>query len=269
MDLLQVLNNNFTAITDEYKQFALEKSKCTRCSIYQAYKQVGQSEGNAKDPTFLFIGEALGKDEAEQVRPFIGRAGQRLRAEIRKYPETFNKNSSIITNLLSCRPENNRFPQSGSSWSIHYEGKKSAKRTTSAKEVVSHCAESWLFREIEILKPKIIVTLGSNSLNYVRGQSGITQHRGSWLFLDRFRAWSFATYHPSYVLRCANDPNKQHVQDQFVEDISKVAKTWRHMVDGDPRMSMTEDEWVKERSSHFTASNYLTKDTPIPDWEWA
>jgi len=57
MDIDQVIERNFTGITPEYEKFAREKDACRQCSIYGCYKQVGQAEGNAKNPIFMFVGE--------------------------------------------------------------------------------------------------------------------------------------------------------------------------------------------------------------------
>lgn len=226
MDIELVLERNFTRISDKYREFALKKDKCQKCSIYEHYKQVGQSEGNAVDPTFMFIGEALGKDEVVQVRPFVGAAGKLLRAEIRKYSETFKKSNTIITNVLACRPLDNKFPAGDYS------------------PEVKTCTTNWLFKEIKILRPKILVTLGNPALKYVRGDWGITANRGKWKFLHQFRAWSFATYHPSYVMR-SEGTDKQFVVEQFQNDIKAVAKMWHTFV-GDYRLSMNDEEWKRK-----------------------
>lgn len=238
-----VLKKNFTKISPEYRQFALEKDACRACPLYDHYQQTAQSEGNAKDPTFVFIGEAYGADEVENMRPFFGVAGQRLREELRKYPEVFTRDSTLITNTLSCRPPNNKFP-------------------TDVKTVES-CYSKWLRRELQLLKPQIIITLGSHSLLQVRKQKGITSVRGTWLFLNEFRAWSMATYHPSYVLRCRNDAEKQYVEHEFAEDIKNIAESWQYMVDHDPRMQMSEEEWRIHKTFAVGVEIGLIKGKPI------
>lgn len=263
MELKVILERNFTSMSDVYRRFAEKKDECRKCSLYDHYKQVGQSEGNPVNPTFMFIGEALGKDEVEQVRPFVGRAGQRLRQELRKHPNTFNRKSTLISNILACRPLNNVFPKdsAGSYW--HTEGP--YEKVCKARELVNHCATLWLRREIQLVQPKVIVTLGSQSLDYVRGDRGITAHRGTWKFLPAFQAWSMATYHPSYVLRCSNDSAKEHIPHQFAEDIEKIAKGWRDVVDQDPRMEMNPDEWKQSRALDNAISRGIIMAEPIDD----
>lgn len=206
--------NNYTSLTDEYRQFASKKDQCRQCPIYDAYKQVVQSEGNASNPTFMFIGESPGSEESNQCRPFIGQAGLRLRSELRKYPTVFNKQTCLFSNVICCRPQDNQFPTDKGHWH-------------SQPDHPLHCVNSWLHKEIAILQPKIIVILGAKSLKYVRNQKSITEHRGSWLYLKTFKCWSFATYHPSYVLRCAND--NKNVINEFENDILKLSRTWEQV----------------------------------------
>lgn len=229
MEINNILERNFSKITDEYREFALKKDKCRNCSVYKHYEQVGQSEGNAQDPTFMFIGEALGQEEAEQVRPFIGPAGQLLRAELRKYPKTFKKTNTIITNVLACRPQNNKFPEG-------HENKHN--------KDVHICTRNWLLPEIKMLRPKVIITLGNQALKYVREDWGITANRGKWKFLYTFRAWSFATYHPSYIMRSEQD-GKGYVVEQFRNDIKAIAAMW-HTITGDYRLAMSDEEWKRK-----------------------
>jgi DNA polymerase len=245
MELEAVLVRNFTCISDQYKKFATKKDACRKCSIHKHYKQVGQSEGNAVDPTFMFVGEALGKDETEQVRPFIGRAGQRLRQELRKHA-AFTRRNSIISNVLVCRPLNNVFPRdSAGPYEIY---KQEGTKQVQARDVVHWCSKNWLRREIALLRPKVLVTLGGQALDFIRGERGITANRGTWKFLSALQVWSMATYHPSYVMRCENDKAKEHIPYQFAEDMGKIAKTWRSVVDEDPRMKMSPEEWKREHA---------------------
>ncbi len=266
MEINEILTNNFPFISDDYKKLALKKSGCQNCSIYDHYKQVVQSEGNARDPTFMFIGESPGKDELEQARPFIGRAGQRLRVELRKNKATFNKTTTLISNVIPCRPLENRFPRNGGGpW---YHNPTLTKPPTpvgksGAKEIVNYCLNSWLQQEIKLVKPKVIVTLGAQALEYVRNERGITNCRGSWLFLPQYRAWSFATYHPSYVIRCENTNDKKYVAVDFESDIAKIARSYSQIVSSDPRMSMTEEEWLHEKAVTFAIQKRILKDQPI------
>ncbi len=251
MSIDDVFAQNFSMMSDSYRAFAKRKHMCRKCDIYDNYQHVGQSEGNAKNPTFMFIGEALGADEVSHKRPFIGRAGQRLRTEIRKYA-AFTKETCLISNVLSCRPPGNKFPRDvDAPWSIYKftdDGNRvPLKVVRKSRELINHCATNWVRNEIKIVRPKVVVPLGGVALDYIRGDRGVANNRGTWKFLPLYQAWSFATFHPSYVLRNDNEDG-QHVVEQFEQDIAKIAKTWRSVVDEDPRMQMSHEEWQKERT---------------------
>lgn len=200
-----IIQSNFHIISDAYKSFAVEKDNCRACELWEHEKQVVQSEGNALNPIFFFIGEAAGENEAKKCRPFIGLAGQRLRRELKKHKHVFNRKTSLISNVVACRPPNNRFP---------------------GDPLGPNCASRWLERELKILKPKIIITLGAQALHYIRrSKVGIGASRGNWVRLEDYGAWSFATYHPSYVLRKSREGDGT-IEERFAYDIKTIAESW-------------------------------------------
>lgn len=203
LPLLEVLDRNFSKRTPLYEQFAKEKDQCKACSVCSVYKQGPvQSEGCADLPSIMIVGEAPGNNESEEGRPFIGQAGEVIRTELRKYSRIFNPKTTLITNVLLCRPINNKFP------------------TTDEPKT---CTSLWLDREIRLLTPKCILCLGNTPLKFLREQTGITKHRGTWKYLSQYDIWSFATYHPSYVMRCERSKNLEEVQ-KFKKDIEDFAR---------------------------------------------
>lgn len=225
---LKILNN-FSHISEEYNQFNKNKLKCTKCSVYNHYKTVVPSEGNAKNPTFVFVGQSPGQDEVINGRPFIGKAGQKLRTEIKKH-NIFNKNNTLITNLMPCRPKNNKFPKDSyakeelnNNYEVYYNDRA---RIVDSKTVIKHCYNRWLHEELLILKPKVVIVLGSDALEYVVEQKRISHFRGKWIPNTIYNCFIFATYHPSYVLRCQNDPSKQNIVTDFEKDIETIAKEY-------------------------------------------
>lgn len=240
----EITSRNFTALTDEYRKFIEEKDACKQCEMYGCYGQNIQSEGCAVNPTFMFIGECGGKEEATENRPFTGKAGQFLRAELKKHSDCFNKQTSIITNVLSCRPLNNKFPKPRSSlYTVWEDNERTSKKLV--MDVAQFCAQKWLFREIEMLQPKILIILGSVSLKYVCGKDSIMKCRGEWTFVPRFRAWALPTFHPSYVLRMSHAAD-QVVLRLFEQDVAKVVETWATTVQNDYRMQMSLEDWKRE-----------------------
>ena len=254
MDINLIISDNFSDIISEYHQFAIDKDKCRKCSIYDEYKQVIQSEGNANNPIFMICGESPGQDEINKIKPFIGKAGQRLRRELRKYTKTFNKKTCLISNLLSCRPSNNKFPHKCATYNLN---NNKNREEVDADEIVNFCADNWVKKEIAIVKPKILIFLGNQSLKYLANKNGITNHRGSWFFLDSYKAWGFATYHPSYVNRCEQMDAKHYVVEQFNDDIKKISQTWHDYVNLDYRLSLSNEDWSKHQATNFKVKNRL------------
>lgn len=224
MDIEKVIAYNFPIISKDYKVFALHKDQCRECPVYNDYKQNVQSEGNAKNPTFLFIGESPGQEETFQNRPFIGAAGQLLRSELRKHSPIFTKKTTLISNILACRPLFNKFPDDA--------------------KIINTCTNNWLYKEIKITRPKIIIVLGNHALRQIRHEHSITVARGKWKFVSDFRAWTFATFHPSYVMR--SDPDS-YIRAFFSQDIQTFATTYGTFCN-DERINMNDEDWSKKQT---------------------
>jgi len=218
----QVLNTNFTRLSDDYFDFAAYKNQCCDCTVGQCYKQVIQSEGNALNPTFMFIGEAPGAEELDFGRPFVGRAGKRLRAELKKC-RLINRANTLISNVMPCRPLNNSFPRETDKGQVFKfeNGQPLGWQEVDGVSQVQYCFNRWLVEEIKIVKPKIIVTLGNPALKWICGEKGITRHRGQWKYLPEYNAWAFSTFHPSYVIRAVNE-GKTGIELSFMSDIATV-----------------------------------------------
>jgi len=168
-----------------------ETSQCNRCSLCKTRKNLVFGVGNP-DAELMFIGEAPGADEDAQGIPFVGRAGKLLTRIITQGMKMERANV-YIANILKCRPPANRTPS-----------------TDEMAVCMPH-----LMKQIEIIDPAIIVTLGATALNgLTQSKSAISKERG------RFRDWNgiqlMPTFHPAYLLR--NPPAKKDVW----EDIKKV-----------------------------------------------
>ncbi len=131
-------------------------------------------EGNA-DCEVLFIGEAPGALEDELVRPFVGRSGQLLRKCIRELG--WKEESVYITNIVKRRPPENRDPL--------------------PEEIEVY--KPYLTRQIEIIKPKIIVSLGRFSMNYFLPEAKISRDQGKLFKAGDLRVAPML--HPAYALR--------------------------------------------------------------------
>lgn len=154
---------------------------CTRCRLHkQGRKQIVFGVGNPK-AELMFIGEAPGADEDQQGEPFVGRAGQLLNNMIKAMG--LRREDVYIANIIKCRPPNNRTPE---------------------RDECETCSP-FLFRQIEVIKPKVIVALGAVAAKTLLAvNSSMAELRGRWY---DFRNTKLAvTYHPAFLLR---DPRQK------------------------------------------------------------
>ena len=149
---------------------------CSRCKLHTLGRtQVVFGVGNA-NADLMFVGEAPGADEDVQGEPFVGRAGQLLTKIIEAIG--LRREDVYIANVIKCRPPGNRNPE---------------------PDEVEQC-EPFLFRQIDTVKPKVIVALGKFAAQcLLRTNAPITRIRGrEFKYRD---AILIPTYHPAYLLR--------------------------------------------------------------------
>ncbi len=169
-------------------------STCTRCRLCEKRTNVVFGVGNTNAPLICFIGEGPGADEDRVGEPFVGRAGQLLTAAIEK-GLGMKRSDIYIANVVKCRPPENRTP---------------------LPDEMATCSP-YLIRQLELIKPKVIVTLGQTPQLALTGvKQGITKLRGSWL--DWRGIPVMPTFHPAYLLR--NPPAKK----PFWEDLKEVMR---------------------------------------------
>jgi uracil-DNA glycosylase len=165
---------------------------CTRCVLHaQGRKQIVFGVGNPA-AALMFVGEAPGADEDIQGEPFVGRAGQLLTKIIEAIG--LARSDVYIANVIKCRPPGNRNP---------------------APEEVSTC-QPFLFRQIDIIRPRVIVALGTFAAHTLLGTDApISRLRGR---VHEFRGGSklVPTFHPAFLLR---SPDRKR---DVWEDMKKV-----------------------------------------------
>jgi len=161
---------------------------CRRCKLHKlGRKQVVFGVGNP-DADLMFVGEAPGADEDEQGIPFVGRAGQLLTKIIEAIGLT--RDDVYIANVIKCRPPQNRNPE---------------------QDEVDTC-EPFLFRQIDTIKPKVIVALGTFAARaLLRTLDQISRLRGR--VYDYRGAKLIPTFHPAYLLR--NPASKRDVWEDM------------------------------------------------------
>ncbi len=173
---------------------ALEKlvSTCVKCRLSQGRTQTVFGDGNLK-ADIMFVGEGPGRDEDIQGKPFVGRSGQLLTKIIQAMG--FERSDVYIANIVKCRPPNNRGP---------------------LPDEVETCTP-YLLKQIELIKPKIIVALGSYAARFLLNtETPISKLRGE--FFDFHGAKLIPTFHPAFLLR---NPNMKR---PVWEDMQKVLK---------------------------------------------
>jgi DNA polymerase len=173
---------------------------CTKCELAKTRKHVIFGEGNA-NAEILIIGEAPGRDEDIQGRPFVGASGQLLDKILDACGFT-RKEHVFISNIVKCRPPGNRVP-------TPYE---------------AGICMPWLLKQIELINPKILILLGATALKYMAGpEHKITRERGNWfMWVNRL---AMPVYHPAALLR---DPG---LKPDTWEDFKKIIFKYRELVD--------------------------------------
>jgi DNA polymerase len=161
---------------------------CTRCKLHrQGRKQIVFGVGNP-DADLMFVGEAPGGDEDIQGIPFVGRAGQLLTKIIEAIG--LQRDDVYIANVIKCRPPQNRNPE---------------------QDEVETC-EPFLFQQVDIIKPKVIVALGTFAARaLLRTLDPISRLRGR---VYEYRGAKLVpTFHPAYLLR--NPASKREVWEDM------------------------------------------------------
>lgn len=166
---------------------------CQKCGLYQTRKQAVPGEGSIP-AELMFVGEAPGFDEDTQGRPFVGRAGQLLTKIIQAMK--FERSEVYITNVVKCRPPNNRVPH---------------------REEVE-CCTAYLLQQLKLIQPKVVVALGKVATDFfIPSSLGMTALRGN--FYDFGTIQVIPTFHPSYLVR--NESNRE-IRKMVWEDMQKV-----------------------------------------------
>lgn len=178
---------------------AAQSRTCSACALAQGRTHVVFGEGNP-DAKLMIVGEAPGEDEDLHGRPFVGRSGQLLDKILQA--AGLPRETLYIANIVKCRPPGNRTPE-----------------MLEAKT----CSGHWLNRQLELVKPQIIIPLGATALEFFAGEKrSITQARG------KFFEWQgiqiFPMFHPAYLLR---NPSREPGSPKHLawQDIQLVKKT--------------------------------------------
>ena len=172
----------------------LEKSilECKKCRLCTNRTNIVFGQGNKK-ARLMFIGEGPGADEDKQGIPFVGKAGQLMNNAFQALE--INREDVYLANIVKCRPPSNRVPED---------------------DEAQTCL-NYLRNQVILIKPKIIVLLGSTALKNILGKEyGITAVRGNWMEKNGIKY--MPTWHPAALLR---DENKKI---EFWQDLKEAKK---------------------------------------------
>ena len=170
---------------------------CIKCRLCKTRTQTVFGEGDV-DSRIFFIGEGPGENEDLSGRPFVGRAGQLLEKMIGAMG--LARSQVFIANIVKCRPPDNRVP---------------------AIDEVATCTP-YLVRQLEIIQPRAIVTLGLPAVKYMLEDPKLTMGRirGTW---QNWRGIKLMpTYHPAYVLRAYTEANRKAVWSDLQQVMNEV-----------------------------------------------
>lgn len=174
---------------------------CSGCKLATTRERFVFGEGNPLAKVML-IGEAPGKNEDLQGRPFVGRSGELLNSIIEQ-SLALKREDLYISNIVKCRP------------TVELKGQRD--RPPEKDELNACC---WIIeKQIEIIKPLVIITLGNPSTKFIlKTKNGITKIRGSFFEYKGIKV--MPTYHPSYVIR--NGGHKSPLKADIQADFEKV-----------------------------------------------
>jgi DNA polymerase len=201
-DLLDSAHNAILS-TDTYSSFkeALQNSNCRRCSLCEKRDKIVIDRGNPK-ARVMIISERPGENENREGLAFVGKAGALLDKIFAAIGMDTDRDI-IITNVVKCMPPIDRSP-------------------TTAE--VNACLP-YLHRQIELVKPKVIVLLGAVALKFVSGENGeieMEKFAGRFMSLPSYPGIQFMVlYHPAFLLR---DPRKKKDMWEHVQKLRDYLK---------------------------------------------
>ena len=185
-------------MSDLMDTLRLQVISCTKCNLSKSRTNAVAGKGSY-NAEIIFIGEAPGRNEDLKGEPFVGSAGKIL-SEALEY-SGISRDDIFITNVVKCRPPNNRIPLEEERNSCH----------------------QYLIDELDIIKPKIICILGNTAYGSILGGSSITKNRGK--IIKKNNQLYFLTIHPAAVIYTPS--LKQVLKDDIkslVETLEKIKK---------------------------------------------
>jgi uracil-DNA glycosylase len=160
---------------------------CVKCPLHESRTLAVPGEGKV-DAKLMVIGEAPGKQEDLAGRPFVGNAGRYLDHVLEG--TGLQRADFFITNIVKCRPPSNRTPKTGE---------------------IETCTSLYLFEQIKLLDPKLILLLGTTAVKTMLGLNSVEEARGR--IIARLGQNYLATYHPA--VRFYREDLAQKIKQDF------------------------------------------------------
>lgn len=164
---------------ESLEEFGRRISGCTRCELHKGRTNFVFGDGHP-DADMLFIGEGPGAEEDRQGLPFVGASGQLLTKIIASIG--FTRDEVYIANMVKCRPPGNRDPR---------------------PDEIEQCSP-YLLSQLDLIRPKVIVTLGRFSAGYFHGAPGAAMRDLRGQIGEYHGVKVVSTYHPAALLRNSN-----------------------------------------------------------------
>lgn len=163
---------------------------CKLCKLCSGRNNAVPGRGNLNSK-IIFVGEAPGKNEDAEGLPFVGFAGKILKEALEK--AGIQRNDVYITNIVKCRPPNNRVPEN---------------------DEISTCRQ-YLKKEIQMISPEIVCILGATALQALLNLKGLQRYHGKIINHDGIKY--FITFHPAATIY------KRELRETFFKEINSVA----------------------------------------------
>lgn len=185
---------------NEWESLRAECMSCRRCALADTRTNVVFGEG-VPTAEIMCIGEGPGEQEDLTGRPFVGRAGKLL-DDMLEIIDLSREKNIFIGNMVKCRPPHNRDPLN----------------------IEQQACEQWLERQIDFIKPKIIICLGRiAAMKYIKEDFKITREHGQWFEKDGILR--IALFHPAALLR---DPRRK---PETFDDLKTIQAKIREICD--------------------------------------
>ncbi|HEV2704715.1 MAG TPA: uracil-DNA glycosylase [Pyrinomonadaceae bacterium] len=178
---------------------ATEISKCTKCPLWESRTLAVPGDGRPS-ARVMIIGEAPGKEEDESGHPFVGSAGRFLNQVLAG--TGLDRADFFITNTVKCRPPKNRTPR---------------------KLEIDTCTSNYLFEQIELINPKLVMLLGGVAVKRVLGVKTLGEARGRVVTRDGRRY--LAGYHPAVRFY------REELGDAVREDFARLKRELKKLKD--------------------------------------